>query len=75
MKWLADKPDTVFMGQAVKYPGTAMFNTLDGVPEDKRIELPVAEDMQMGMATGMAIAGMVPITIYPRWNFLLLAAH
>jgi len=73
MKVLADHPASVFMGQAVAFEGTAMFKTLRDVPDYKRVELPVAEDMQMGMATGAALAGLLPITIYPRWNFLLLA--
>lgn len=75
MTMLAAHPRSVFMGQAVAYEGTAMFRTLDGVPQNKRVELPVAEDMQMGMATGAALAGMLPITIYPRFNFLLLATN
>ena len=29
----------------------------------------------MGHATGMALAGFVPVTIFPRWDFLLLAAN
>lgn len=73
MKWLGSKSNTVFMGQAVQYPGTAMYNTLKDVPEDKRIELPVAEEMQMGMSLGLSLAGYVPISIFPRWNFLLCA--
>lgn len=74
MEWLGGQPDTIFMGQAVEYPGTAMTGTLGKVPRERLLELPVMEDAQMGMATGFALAGYVPITIYPRWNFLLLAA-
>jgi pyruvate/2-oxoglutarate/acetoin dehydrogenase E1 component len=29
----------------------------------------------MGMANGMALAGFIPISIFPRWNFLLLAVN
>lgn len=29
----------------------------------------------MGMTIGLALQGQVPISIYPRWNFLLLAAN
>lgn len=74
MAMLAAHPASVFMGQAVEVEGTAMFKTLRDVPMEKRVELPVFEDCQMGMATGAALAGLLPITIYPRWNFLLLAA-
>ena len=73
MTWLGEQPDTLFMGQAVAYPGTAMTATLDGVPREKLLELPVAENMQAGMATGMALSGIVPISIYPRWPFMLEA--
>lgn len=71
---LGQRDDTVFMGQAVAYPGTGMSGTFARVPAAKLLELPVAEDMQMGMATGMALDGLLPICVYPRWNFLLLAA-
>ena len=27
MEWLAEKDDTIFLGQAVNYSGNAMFNT------------------------------------------------
>lgn len=72
MTWLGEQPDTYFIGQAVEYPGTAMFNTLSEVPNEKKKEMPVCEVMQTGMSTGLALAGFVPISIYPRWNFLLL---
>lgn len=75
MDYLAAHPQTVFMGQAVAVPGTAMSNTLRDVPGERLIELPVAEEMQMGMATGLALDGMIPISIFPRWNFLLLAVN
>lgn len=70
---LAEHPRAIFMGQSVAYPGTAMFRTLEDIPLEKRLELPVAEEMQMGMAIGMSINGDLPICIYPRFNFMLLA--
>ncbi|MBI5773491.1 MAG: hypothetical protein HZA89_07080 [Verrucomicrobia bacterium] len=75
MEMLGRDPRTLFMGQAVACAGTAMTNTLKNVPREKLLELPVAEEMQMGMATGMALAGQVPVAIFPRWNFLLLAVN
>ena len=51
MEWLARDPRVMFLGQAVGCPGTAMTNTLKNVARDKLLELPVAEEMQMGMAT------------------------
>ena len=75
MDFLAQDPRTVFLGQAVAVAGTAMTNTLTDVPRDRLIELPVAEEMQMGMTTGMALTGLVPVSIFPRWNFVLCAIN
>ena len=75
MEWLGEKSDTFFIGQAVEVPGTAMFNTLKDVESDKRLEVPVFEDTQMGMSIGMALTGQRIISIFPRWNFLLLATN
>lgn len=71
MEYLAEDPRTVFMGQAVAVPGTAMSNTLKDIPAHRLLELPVAEEMQMGMTTGLALAGQIPVSIFPRWNFLM----
>lgn len=75
MDWLGEKPDTLFLGQAVEYAGTGMTNTLKDVNKSKLLEMPVNEDMQMGMSLGMALNGTIPVSIYPRWNFLVLAAN
>jgi pyruvate/2-oxoglutarate/acetoin dehydrogenase E1 component len=75
MKLLADNRNTIFMGQGVKYVGTTMTDTLRDVPKERMIEFPVAEDMQMGMALGMSLDGVIPVCIFPRWNFLLCAAN
>jgi pyruvate/2-oxoglutarate/acetoin dehydrogenase E1 component len=73
MELLAQDKRTIFMGQAVAYPGTGMYNTLRGVPENKRLELPVFENTQLGMAIGMSLNSFIPICIFPRINFLLEA--
>jgi pyruvate/2-oxoglutarate/acetoin dehydrogenase E1 component len=52
-----------------------MTNTLKNVPREKLLEMPVTEELQMGVSTGLALTGLVPVTIYPRWNFLLLAVN
>lgn len=75
MDFLSEHPDTIFLGQSVEVKGTGMFTTLKNVPLEKRLELPVAEDMQMGMTNGLALCGKIPISIFPRWNFLLLATN
>ena len=75
MEFLSQDPHVVFLGQAVSSPGTVMTTTLINVPKEKKIELPVFEETQMGLSTGMALAGFIPITFYPRYNFLLLALN
>jgi pyruvate/2-oxoglutarate/acetoin dehydrogenase E1 component len=75
MTWLSDQPNTVFLGQSVQYTGNALYKTLLSVPEGKKLEMPVAEDMQMGLSIGLSLAGKVPITIYPRMNFLMCAMN
>ena len=75
MDFLGGNSDTLFIGQAVEFPGTAMSNTLKDVPKNKLLELPVVEEMQMGMTLGLAMDGNVPISIFPRWNFILYAMN
>lgn len=72
MSFLAEHPKTIFIGQAVEYEGTGLYDSLSHLPPNKKIELPVAEYLQSGLANGMAIEGMIPISTYPRWNFLLM---
>ena len=75
MNWLSEKEDTVFLGQACKVSGHSISSTITEVPQEKRIELPVFEEMQMGISTGMALEGYVPITMYPRFDFFILAMN
>lgn len=75
MTMLSQHPKTLFVGQSVKYDGQAQFETFSGIPMEKRIEMPVAEDFQMGFCTGLALKGFIPISFYPRMDFLLLAAN
>lgn len=75
MVLLADDPRTIFLGQGVAYEGTSLAASFKSVPMDRRIEMPVAEDMQAGMATGMSLMGYIPVCVYPRWNFLICATN
>lgn len=73
MAYLSTVPSVIFLGQAVRYAGTGCYDSLVGVDENKKIEMPVAENFQIGVSTGLALAGFIPITVVPRWNFLLCA--
>ena len=75
MKWLGEKENTLFLGQATLFSGHAISSTLTEVPKEKLIELPVMEEVQMGMCTGLSLEGYVPISIYPRFNFMMLAIN
>ena len=53
MKWLGDRENTLFLGQATLFSGHAISGTLTEVPKEKLIELPVMEEVQMGMCAGL----------------------
>jgi pyruvate/2-oxoglutarate/acetoin dehydrogenase E1 component len=74
--YLCAEEEAILVGQGVgPNKGTTMSQTLDGLPFAQRLEFPVAEDFQMGFCIGLSLDGRLPVAIYPRWNFLLLAAN
>lgn len=73
MNCLAKDPHAIFVGQSLKWDGAAIFHSLEGVPLAQREEFPVAENLQLGYCTGLSLMGRLPICIYPRMDFLLLA--
>ena len=73
MEWIAQQPRTLFVGQTVAGPGTFMFSTLKEVSSERTLEMPINESFQMQFTIGLALAGYIPISVYPRQNFLLLA--
>lgn len=70
---LAKRSDTLFIGQSVAYDGAAIYTSLEGVPAGKRLEFPVVENLQLGYCIGLSLTGKLPICIYPRMDFMLLA--
>lgn len=72
MERVVDYPNGIILGQTVLAGGSGMSKTLAHIPAKFRLELPVAENMQMGMSIGMSLAGYFPvISVYPRINFLI----
>lgn len=71
MEMLGKDSRTIFLGQTVKDGGSPMFQSLRNVPEDKKLELPVFEETQMGMTLGLALGGYIPISIFPRIDFMI----
>lgn len=62
---------TVFIGYNLKY-GSRGYGTLSGVPQEKIIEMPVAEALMSGVAIGLSLGGYIPILIFERHDFMLL---
>ena len=69
MEFLGKKKDTLFIGQAVEVPGTAMSILLKN--KNKLVELPVAEEMQMGITLGLAMEKNIPISIFQGGIFIV----
>lgn len=74
MEMLAQEPRSIFLGQAVGERGTGMSASFANIPKDRLLELPVFEACQLGMSIGLSLNGDLPISVFPRWNFLLSAA-
>ena len=75
MDLLSEDERTLFLGQTVGYKGSPMYNSLEGVAKERRIELPVIEEVQMGISTGLSLEGYLPVSIYPRFDFLIFATN
>ena len=62
----------IFIGQNMKFGGTSMFHTVKHLPIEQRIELPVFEEVQAGIATGMALEGLKIVSVYPKNEFFII---
>lgn len=74
MTWLGEQPDTCVIGYNVTPPGGSGGSTFDGFPLERRHEMPLAEALMAGVATGMALDGWVPVLWFERADFMLHAA-
>jgi len=72
MEEMARDPKTCFIGYGVT-TGFAL-GTLKGVSPYQLIETPVAENLMVGMAIGMALKGRKPVVFIERMDFILNAA-
>ena len=75
MKMLAENKSVIFIGQTVAYKGSPVYGSLDGIGIEKKIELPIMEEVQMGMSTGLSLVEYTPVSVYPRIDFLTLATN
>lgn len=75
MDMLAQNERVIFIGQNLLYPIGFMPTSLKNIPDERKIELPLIEDVQMGMSIGLALEGYIPVSIYPRMDFLIIATN
>lgn len=75
MDLLAARHNTIFVGQAVEHKGTALTHQVKNYDSSKLLEMPVAEEFQAGFVLGLALNGYLPVSLYPRMNFIILAAN
>lgn len=60
--------NVLFFGQSINTED--FYGLLKNISLNKRYEMPVAEDLQLGLSTGLSIEGYLPISIYQRIDFL-----
>ena len=69
--------ESVFLiGQGVKSPwyvGNTAQGLLERFGQERVIDTPVSENAMTGAAVGAAIAGMKPVVVHPRTDFMLYA--
>jgi len=68
----AKNPAARFIGYNTIF-GSRMYGTLDGVDVQQCVETPVAENLMVGLAMGMALEGYRPVVCFERHDFILLA--
>lgn len=71
MTALAADPDVVFIGYGITR--AKAMGTLANVKAEQLIEFPVAENLMVGAAIGMALRGRKPVVFIERCDFLLNA--
>ena len=72
MEW-AQQPKTIFCRANGRRTWTFMYSTLKDTAPEKALEMPINESFQMQFTLGLALAGYVPISVYPRAEFSLAA--
>jgi len=68
---LAKNKKTIFIGYSVRH-GCAN-GTLKDIPDNVKIETPVAENLMIGLGMGMSLEGFRPIIFFERFDFVLNA--
>jgi pyruvate/2-oxoglutarate/acetoin dehydrogenase E1 component len=72
MKMLSRNEKTRFLGYNVRF-GSQGYGTLKEVPDEMKIETPLAENLMVGLAIGMSLEGYHPVIFFERHDFILNA--
>ncbi|MBI5485917.1 MAG: alpha-ketoacid dehydrogenase subunit beta [Deltaproteobacteria bacterium] len=73
---MAADPSVILIGQGVKSPwyvGNTARGLLDRFGPGRVIDTPVSENAMTGVAVGAALAGLRPVAVHPRMDFMLYA--
>lgn len=73
MTELGRNPRVLFVGYGLSFDAAAA-GTFKGVDKEQRIEMPLAENLMMSAAIGLAIEGYIPVVFFERFDFILNAA-
>lgn len=68
MERLAEDIGAIFVGYNVRH-GSA-YETLKDVPQEQRLETPLAENLMAGLAMGMSLEGFRPVLYFERHDFI-----
>jgi len=69
-------PEVFVIGQGVKSPwyvGNTAKGLIERFGKERVIDTPVSENAMTGAAVGAAIAGMRPVVVHPRMDFMMYA--
>lgn len=70
MEEIANDKNSIFIGYNI-IRGSRAYGTLSGVPIEKCLETPVAENLMCGIAAGMSLEGFKPVLFFERHDFIL----
>ena len=71
---LSEDERVVFIGQGLVSDDDPFYGTLSDIPKSKMLEMPCAEILSTGVAIGLALTGWIPVLLFQRMDFMLLAA-
>jgi deoxyxylulose-5-phosphate synthase len=61
----------IFIGYNVRH--ASAYGALKNIPDDQRLETPVAENLMLGISMGMSLEGFRPVVFFERHEFVLNA--